>query len=116
MISIVIGRSTDGEVRNFTISGHSGFAPEDTDILCAAISVLGQTAVASLQSLTSLDIGYRIDEKGAALRCEVALPRDPDDRQYITASAILDAFTIGCEQTAALYGKQYIRISKKIIK
>ncbi|MHB1453728.1 MAG: ribosomal-processing cysteine protease Prp [Saccharofermentanales bacterium] len=116
MISIVIGRSIDGEVRNFTISGHSGFAPEGTDILCAAISVLGQTAIASLQSLTSLDIRYRIDDADAFLRCEVALPKDPDDRQYITASAILDAFTIGCEQTAASCGKQYIGISKKVIK
>ena len=116
MIRIVIGRSPDGTVREFSITGHSGFAPEGTDILCAAISVLGQTAIASLQSLTSLDIVYRIDAEEADLRCRVVLPENPDDRQTITAGAILDAFVIGCRQTAASYGKQYIRVSTKVIK
>ena len=115
MIRVVISSSQDGADRSFSITGHSGYAPEGSDILCAAISVLGQTAIASLQSLTELDIRYEIDERKPSLRCAVKLPEDPDDPQYITASVLLDAFAIGCRHTAAAYGRQYIRISKKVI-
>jgi uncharacterized protein YsxB (DUF464 family) len=36
-----------------TISGHAGYAPIGQDIVCAAISVLVQTFIASVEELTA---------------------------------------------------------------
>ena len=115
MINIVINRSEDGSERGFSISGHSGYAESGSDIICAAISVLGQTAIASLTERTDLKVEYRIDEETALLTCKVILPRDNMDGEHIKASAILDSFETGCRYTAESYGKKYIKISNTII-
>ncbi len=116
MIRVVIGSSPDGGRRKFTVSGHSGYAPEGSDIVCAAVSVLGQTAIAALMSLTGLEVIYRIDGEKPYLSCEVSLPEDPDDRRHIAADAILDAFAIGCRQTEASYGTKYVKVEKEVIR
>ena len=41
-----------------TIKGHSGYAPAGQDIVCAAVSVLVQTLIQSVEELTADKIKY----------------------------------------------------------
>lgn len=41
-----------------TIKGHSGYAPTGQDIVCAAVSVLVQTLIQSVEELTTDKIKY----------------------------------------------------------
>ena len=110
MITVVLSRDDKKSARGFKISGHSSYDVSGRDIICAAISVLGQTAIASLLELTELKVDHRIDEKNAVLECKVIMPGDLEKSEYIKASAILDSFEIGCRKTADSYGRKYINI------
>ena len=45
MVRIEVYTDTAGRIHGFAAKGHSGFAPHGQDIVCAAVSVLLQTAV-----------------------------------------------------------------------
>ena len=67
MIDVKISRNSGGVIRSFTVSGHSGYAEEGSDIICAAVS-----AMAGLVIHIAADIykdGGKIyqDEKDAVL-------------------------------------------------
>lgn len=110
MISIELAKSEDGKKRMFTISGHSGYAKSGSDIICSAISVLGQTSIEALTQLTKVAVSYNIDEENAYLKCEATLP-DSKEVDYIRAETIFNTFEIGCKATAESYGNKYIKIN-----
>ena len=43
-----------------TIKGHAGYAPLGQDIVCAGVSTLAQTLIASIEALTEDAIQYDI--------------------------------------------------------
>ena len=47
-----------------TIKGHAGFAPYGQDIVCAAVSALVQTFLASVEELTTDEIKATMNEQG----------------------------------------------------
>ena len=51
MITITVKRE-DGMYRSFRSEGHSGYADEGSDIICAAVSALSVNALNSIESLT----------------------------------------------------------------
>ncbi|MCR3921916.1 MAG: ribosomal-processing cysteine protease Prp [Firmicutes bacterium] len=55
MIRVCVKR-TAGHVINVVVRGHAGNAPKGEDIICAAVSVLVQTFLFSLQRLLQLDV------------------------------------------------------------
>lgn len=57
---IVIERYAD----RITINGHAGYAPHGQDIVCAAVSALVQTFLASVDELTHDEITARRNEQG----------------------------------------------------
>lgn len=110
MITITLGRASNGFIQKFTISGHSGYAAEGSDIICAAISVLGQTAIGALQDLAILNVDYLILETEGYLECTVPAPDEMASGQYQIANTIMDMFELGCKQVSESYGKKYVRI------
>lgn len=110
MITITMKRAPSGFIQKFTISGHSGYGENGSDIVCAAISVLGQTAIGALQDLALLDVDYLIDESRGNLECKVSAPEDMASGQYQIANTIMDTFALGCRQVCESYGKKYIKI------
>lgn len=95
---IVVNVSTTG----ITVDGHAGYAKTGNDIICAAVSVLAENLVNSMDALTEdliscrywdghVDIEYRnLSEQGKLL---------------------VDSFFIGISGLAATYGEKYVRIS-----
>jgi uncharacterized protein YsxB (DUF464 family) len=68
MIKITIYVNEDNIV-GFESKGHANFAKHGYDIVCAAVSVLTQTAVNSLEKIAKVIPVVKIDEKKGYLKC-----------------------------------------------
>lgn len=62
MIEVSIRR--DG----ITVSGHSGYAAQGSDIVCAGVTALTQTLIKSIEDLTADKIEYKISPGRADIK------------------------------------------------
>lgn len=67
MISVRVRRAQDGFPEFFQVAGHAGYAESGSDIVCAAVSGIAQTAVLGVSELTSLDVDVKM--KKGLLTC-----------------------------------------------
>lgn len=88
MISVAV---SDCEV---IVSGHAGYAPPGQDIVCAAISALTQTLIASIEELTENKIKCDLRRGNAVIEYE-DLTED--------AQLLVESFFIGAEGIAKAY-------------
>ena len=66
MITVTIYRTKD-EFKGFIVEGHSDYAEEGLDIVCASVSVLSYTALNSFNlvaGITPENIEYTVDDEG----------------------------------------------------
>lgn len=80
--------------RAVNISGHAGYAPPEKDIVCAAVSVLSQTLIESLERLTDDTITYNIKPGTVDINY-----RNLSERGKL----LLDSFFVGVRMIAAEY-------------
>ena len=85
-----------------TIKGHAHYAEPGKDIVCAAISALTQTFIASVEELTAAEIKYVISSGNVDINYEGFTDR---------ARVLLDSFFIGCELIAREYPEN-VRIAQ----
>lgn len=90
----------DGRV---TIEGHSGYAPTGEDIVCAAVSMLVQNLVCSIQELTSDKIEYEGDDGNAVIKY---------GNLSGGAKLLLDSFFVGIGMIESNY-PQCVRLEKE---
>lgn len=64
---------SQGFIKAFEVSGHSGFSKSGTDIVCAAISTATQMALYGLKYVLNLDIDEIVDEKNAVIKVDLGL-------------------------------------------
>lgn len=85
------------------VKGHAGYAEHGKDIVCAAISTLTQTFIASVGELTADN-----------LKCDIAAGNAVIRYRDLTGEAqlLLNSFFIGCEMIAASYPEN-VRLSKR---
>ncbi len=76
MISAVLYRE-GGRYTGFRAEGHSGYAEAGSDIVCAAVSILGCTCVNSLESLLGVRVLLKGNDEGLL---DFDLPEVPEDR------------------------------------
>lgn len=88
MIKIELRRNSDGMISALHVSGHSGTAEKGSDVVCAGISVLAQSAIVGLSEHLHREIDYSIDPSGD-LRLQ--LIGSPDD----LTEAILETVHLG---------------------
>ena len=63
MIKVTIYQSSEGEILGFAIQGHAGYAESGSDIVCAAVSVLAQNTVNSIEQFTQDGFSADVDEE-----------------------------------------------------
>lgn len=66
MITVTIYRTKD-EITGFIVEGHSDYAEEGLDIVCASVSILSYTALNSLNLVAGIvpeNIEYTVDDTG----------------------------------------------------
>lgn len=83
-----------------TVTGHSGYAPPGQDIVCAAVSVLVQNLILSIEALTDDKISYDIKPGKADIYY-----RNPSEK----TTTLIDSFFIGISAIAAEY-PEYVKI------
>jgi len=105
MINVLIYENT-GQYKGFKVSGHSGYAEEGSDIICAAISAMTINCANSIEQLTSDKIECIEDEQTATIEVKFAEPLSAQ------ANLLVDSFVLGVQ--AILEGnEQYIKLEYK---
>jgi len=99
-------------ITGFSIKGHSGYAEEGSDIVCAGISALAITAENALCQLVKLSPTERGGEDGFI---EVLLPEKMTDAQMHDAQLLLSALHIGLENIAQAY-PDYVRLTVRKVR
>lgn len=97
MIVVCIGKS------GITLDGHANYEEPGKDIICAAVSVLAQNLIRSLESLTHDAVKYRIKPGHI-------------DIEYGNLSehgkVLVDSFFIGIVSIKEAYGDEYVQINQ----
>lgn len=108
MVTVKIIILPNGDIEEFTVSGHADFKKHGKDIVCSAVSVLTQTTVLGLSLIAEADIDYKVDE--GYLYCR--LNNNLSELQSIKAQAILKTMYEGIKNIRESYSK-YITILEK---
>ena len=109
MIIVEFYRNKENYIKRYRITGHADYGPHGEDIVCAAVSVLGQTSLLSLGKVLGLEkeLKYKIDEKTGLL--DVKLPREIDDLLLEKTQIVLDTLEIGIKYLRDSY-PEYIKL------
>ena len=99
-------------ITGFSVKGHSGYAEEGSDIVCAGISALVITTENALCQLVKLSPAERGGEDGFV---EVMLPDRLTDTQMHDAQLLLSALHIGLENIAQAY-PDYVRLTVRKVR
>ena len=109
MICIYINRCEEGRIRKFKLMGHSDYAEEGKDIVCAAVSAIVQTAAMGISDIANIDMEYSQKEGYVSL----SLPQDLSTQQMRDAHVILETMLIGIKSIELQYSSfVYIRESE----
>lgn len=99
MIECRILVDDQGNLSGYRIQGHSDMAPKGSDIVCAAVSALGQAVALGLEEVLQLD--PQVTVKEGYLEC--LLPREMKDEVFSSAQALLQTLEVGLRQIEEEY-------------
>lgn len=85
-----------------TVDGHAGYAEIGKDIICAAVSVLTQGLVHSLEALTDDEISYHIANGHIDINYE-----NLSDKGCL----LVDSFFIAVSDIQNAYGTEYVHVT-----
>lgn len=92
MITVRVERK-QGKIFSLTACGHSGYEDAGKDIVCAAVSMVAQTALLGLIGYAGIEVDFiRRDE---ANYLKFTLPNSLTERQSQDAEAILSTMWLG---------------------
>ncbi|KNF09440.1 protein of unknown function DUF464 [Gottschalkia purinilytica] len=106
MTNIKILSNKNNEIVQYIVSGHSGYGIAGEDIVCAAISILTETTLISLNKVCGIDekdILYSIDEEKGYLN--VSIPNNLDREKREKADIVLQTMIVGLEGLLEIYSK-----------
>lgn len=98
MVKVTLKRDREGYIQSFEVTGHAAFAPHGEDIVCAAVSVLTQTAVLSLERIAG--VSPEVIKREGYLSCNIS---PAGVRREKTVSVLLESMSLGLEETARSY-------------
>lgn len=95
----------------FRSCGHTGYAEEGSDILCAAVSSMSQLVVNTIESAFGAPIDYKIDEETPCLSVSVPalITGGIPDHVRFAVSRLIDAYRRQLKEMAGDY-PEYIRV------
>jgi len=106
MTKIKIFKNADGKIVRYEVSGHSGYDSYGRDIVCAAISILAQTALNSLNEVCGIEEKYicytLIEEQGYL---DVSLSENLSKELLEKAEIVLETMLVGFKGLQDVYPK-----------
>lgn len=104
MTRAVLFTDASGRYTGYAIKGHSGYAEEGSDVVCAAVSVLAITVCNALETLLKLPIEQKGGEDGYI---EVRLPKTMEDGPKEGAQLLMDTLALGLTQIQEAYPRHF---------
>lgn len=101
MITVTVWRDAAGRVHGFRSEGHAQYADYGEDIVCAAVSVLTQSAVLGLTQHVKVDVA--VEQSPGWLQCVLGDGLLADD---VGAAAVLETMVLGLNAIAQQYPQQ----------
>ena len=105
-MTTVTFRSEGSRLTGLEMKGHSGYAPQGEDIVCAALSSVVQTAVLGLMQIVGINVKLERDEKRGYLN--MILP-ELDEASRHDADIILGTMLCGISDLHEGFSK-YIKL------
>lgn len=100
----------NGRYTSVIATGHTGFGDFGSDILCASISAIIQTAGLGLKKLVTDRVELVVDEKQPMYK--IILPDDLSEQLYPQAELILKTCILGLRDLQSGYSK-YLKVEVK---
>lgn len=106
MIKVIIETDRFGNILSYEMSGHAGYGLRGDDIVCAAASVLGYTALRSLVEVAGVSeesLDYEVNHKDGYLRVNLESELHNDNSSDI--QIILKTYNVGIRSMIESYPK-----------
>ena len=101
MILIKVSRK-GSLITDLEIAGHAGYATRGSDIVCASVSAIAQTALAGIDEIAKIQDSYKIEKTG---RISLSIPEDISPSQREAASVILETMMLGLREVESQFGR-----------
>lgn len=111
MIHIKLKRDKQGQLLQFSFSGHAGYAAHGEDIVCAAVSGIVFGTINSIEALLKVQMPVELDESDGFLHCDV--PQDLDKVTQEKVQLLLSSMVVSVQliENTAEY-KPYLKIDE----
>lgn len=103
VITVTVLRDHKGNVAEFTISGHAGFADLGEDIVCAGVSAVSFGTVNAIGELLKIRLAIEMEEESGFLHC--VIPDIPNRDTHEKVQLLLAAMLLTLESIASQYGE-----------
>lgn len=107
MTEVQVRRASDGAISEIQVTGHTGYAEEGEDIVCAGVSALVVTALIGMKRVAQHP--YEGRASSAKMYCKVKPGGTPESA--MKAQAILETTVLGLQDLAKDY-HQFVRITE----
>ena len=93
--------SEGSRLTGFELKGHSGYAPQGEDIVCAALTSAVRLTECAVNDVLGLEAPVKVRDKDALISLKLPKTLDPDSES--TCQTILAALMVHCVQLAEEY-------------
>ena len=100
MVTVTIKRRKE-RIYYFEIKGHANAAAYGEDIVCSAVSVLGQTCIIGLLEVANIKINHKIES--GFLKCELPIKLSPAKAKE--ADIIINTMYLGMKSVQNSYSE-----------
>ena len=115
MINVCIYKNESGDICGFDMRGHSGFAEEGSDIVCAAVSILAINTFNSIDSFLDEKMVHEVNENDGGF-LKVYFPRIQEGGKNAELNLILRVLEKGLSDMEAGYGDFIKVVTKEVPK
>ena len=104
---------TEGSrIVSFEVQGHSGYAPEGEDIVCAAVTSAVRLAECAVNDVLGLEAAVKVKEKDASI--SLKLPGALAQPNESTCQTLLTALMVYCVQLHEEYPENIIVLDMEV--
>ena len=108
MINIVIKKKS-GIINEIVASGHSGYAERGSDIICAAVSAVVQTAFLGVKNISNKQVVIRRDDAKGFISLKI---NNLKDKELEKSQIILETMILGLKDIESDY-KKYLKLEEE---
>ena len=109
-MTTVTFHSEGGRVTGFEVRGHSGYAPEGEDIVCAAVTSAVRLVECAVNDVLGLEASVKVREKDASIT--LRLPGGLSQTSEATCQTLLTALMVYLAQLHEEYPEHIIAVEE----